>query len=113
MLFRSADFKIQTQDQLRDRGVASDEAAIKTNKARNPQTPWSKPLGNGPSTGERIEAAYGPPTPQQAAQWERSAYLNTGKVPHGVNLTLEQLKDKYGLPHIGGNYPPGAPTAPS
>jgi GH24 family phage-related lysozyme (muramidase) len=109
----NADARNMTQDQLRDKGVASDEAAVKTNKARNPQTPWTRSLGNGPSTGERVDAAYGPPTPTQAAQWERSAYLNTGKVPHGVNLTLQQLKDKYGPPHIGGNYPPGTPTAPA
>jgi GH24 family phage-related lysozyme (muramidase) len=109
----NADARNMTQDQLREKGLASDEAAIKTNKARNPQTPWTRSLGNGPTGGERVDAAYGPPTPTQAAQWERSAYLNTGKVPHGVNLTLQQLKDKYGPPHIGGNYPPGTPAPPT
>jgi len=109
----NADARNMTQAQLRDKGVASDEAAIKNNKARNPQTPWTRSLGNGPSTGERVEAAYGPPTPTQAAQWERSAYLNTGKVPTGVNLTLQQLRDKYGPPHTDGNYPPGTPAPPT
>jgi GH24 family phage-related lysozyme (muramidase) len=109
----NADARNMTQDQLRAKGVSSDELAVKNNKARNPQTPWPRSLGNGPSTGEKVEAAYGPPSPTQAAQWERSAYLNTGKVPHGVNLTLQQLKDKYGEPHIGSNFPPSAPTKPS
>jgi len=109
----NADARNMTQDQLRTKGVSADEAAVKNNKARNPQNPWTRSLGNGPSTGEKVEAAYGPPTPTQAAQWERSAYLNTGKVPHGVNLTLQQLKDKYGEPHIGGNFPPSAPTKPA
>jgi hypothetical protein len=108
----NADARNMTQEQLRTKGVASDEAAIKNNKARNPQTPWTRSLGNGPSTGERVDAAYGPPTPTQAGQWERSAYLNTGKVPVGVNLTLQQLRDKYGPPHTAGNYPPGKPAPP-
>lgn len=91
-------------------GVKSDEAAIRNNKARNPDTPWPRALGNGPQTGTKIEAAYTKPTPTQFGQWERSCYLNTGKVPSGSNLTSEQLRDKYGAPHTGGNYPPGTPA---
>ena len=109
----NADARKMSQAQLRDKGVSADESAVKTNKARNPQTPWTRSLGNGPSTGERVDAAYGPPSSTQSSQWERSAYLNTGKVPHGVNLTLLQLKDKHGPAHINGNYPPGTPAPPT
>jgi hypothetical protein len=91
-------------------GVKADEAAIRNNKARNPDTPWPGTLGNGPQTGNKSESAYTKPTPTQFGQWERSCYLNTGKVPSGSNLTLLQLRDKYGAPHIGGNYPPGTPA---
>jgi hypothetical protein len=91
-------------------GIKADEAAVKNNKARNPDTPWARSLGNGPVTGRKSEAAYTKPTAQQSAQWERSYYLNTGNVPFGSNLTVTQLRDKYGVPHIGTNYPPGAPS---
>jgi hypothetical protein len=92
-------------------GIKADEAAIRNNKARNPDTPWARSLGNGPQTGEKKDASYTKPTAQQSGQWERSYYLNTGKVPTGSNLTVEQLRDKYGSPHTGGNYPPSAPSA--
>lgn len=91
---------------LLKQGVAADRLAVSNNKARNPQNPWPTALGNGPKTGQSTEASYGKPTPQQFAQWERSCYLNTGTVPYGSNLTLAQLRDKYGAPHIGGNFPP-------
>lgn len=93
---------------LLKQGVAADRLAVANNKARNPQNPWPTALGNGPKTGQSTEASYGKPTPQQFAQWERSCYLNTGTVPYGSNLTLAQLRDKYGAPHIGGNFPPAA-----
>jgi hypothetical protein len=92
-------------------GTKADEAAIRNNKARNPDTPWSRSLGNGPQTGTKVETAYTKPTPTQFGQWERSCYLNTGNVPTGSNLTSAQLRDKYGAPHIGGNYPPSTPAA--
>jgi len=94
-------------------GVKADEAAIRNNKARNPDTPWPGTLGNGPQTGNKSEASYTKPTPTQFGQWERSSYLNTGKVPYGSNLTPAQLRDKYGAPHTGGNYPPSAPAPAS
>lgn len=91
-------------------GVKADEAAIRNNKARNPDTPWARSLGNGPQTGTKVDTAYTKPSPTQFGQWERSCYLNTGNVPTGSNLTLAQLRDKYGAPHTGGNYPPNAPA---
>lgn len=94
-------------------GVKADEAAVRNNKARNPDTPWPGTLGNGPKTGEKREASYTKPSAVQAAQWERSCYLNTGTVPTGSSLTLTQLRDKYGSPHTGDNYPPRMPTAVS
>jgi len=109
----NADTRSQTQSQLMAAGVKSDEVAIKNNKARNPRDPWPTALGNGPKTGAKSDAAYGKPTAQQANQWERSCYLNTGNIPTGSNLTLTQLRDKYGEPHTGSNYPPGAPTKTS
>lgn len=93
-------------------GIKADEAAIRNNKARNPDTPWPGSLGNGPQTGVKKEASYTKPTSQQSGQWERSYYLNTGNVPSGSNLTTAQLRDKYGAPHIGSNYPPGVAAAP-
>ena len=52
------------------------------------------------------------PTPDQINQYERSYYLNTGKPAPGTNLTAEQLRIKYGEPHIGDNAAnPNAPTA--
>ena len=94
-------------------GVKADEAAIRNNKARNPDSPWSRSLGNGPQTGTKVETAYTKPSPTQFGQWERSCYLNTGKIPQGSNLTLAQLRDKYGATHTGSNYPPStaAPAA--
>jgi hypothetical protein len=91
-------------------GIKADEAAVRNNKARNPDTAWSSALGNGPRTGVKKDASYTKPTAQQAGQWERSYYLNTGNGPSNSNLTTAQLRDKYGAPHIGSNYPPGAPT---
>jgi hypothetical protein len=106
--------RIKSADQLRAEGVSIDEAAVKNNKARNPDGQWTGPIGNGPSTGSYIQAKYTAPTSQQLAQWERSYYLNTGKTAYGTNLTAEQLKDKYGAPQLaGGNSPPGTPTQPS
>lgn len=90
-------------------GIKADEAAIRNNKARNPDTPWPSPLGNGPKTGTKVDTSYTKPTPTQFGQWERSYYLNTGAVPRGSNLTIAQLRDKYGSPHAGGNYPPAPP----
>ena len=109
----NADTRNQTQQQLMTAGVKSDEAAVKNGKARNPRDQWTTPLGNGPKTGSKSEAAYGKPTAQQLGQWERSYYLNTGNVPYASNLTIEQLRDKYGAPHTSANVPPNAPTAVS
>ena len=109
----NGDARSLTAEQLMTQGVKSDETAVRNNKARNPQNPWASPLGNGPQTGNKTDPAYGKPTTQQLGQWERSSYLNTGKVPTGSNLTATQLRDKYGAPHIGGNVPPGAPDKAS
>jgi hypothetical protein len=80
-------------------GVKSDTNAVINNKARNPQNgAWRTADGNGPSTGTKVEAAYTAPTPRQFGQYERSTWLNTGKVPQGSRLTEQQLKDKYGSP---------------
>lgn len=108
----NADNHALSQDQLRTAGCKADESSIRNNKVRNPQDTWKTPLGNGPSTGNKSDAAYGKPTTIQSGQWERSGYLNTGVAPLNCNLTLQQLKDKYGAPHIDGNYPPGAPSKP-
>jgi hypothetical protein len=101
----------KSASQLMQQGLKADQIAVTNNKARNPQNPWRSSLGNGPQTGNRVEAAYGAPTPTQFGQWERSAYLNTGTVPAGSKLTVQQLQDKYGAPHSGGNVPPNSPTA--
>lgn len=103
------DMRSATQDQLLKNGVKSDEAAIKNNKATNPQNDWSGSLGGGPAGTSRQQAAYGKPSTIQQGQWERSCYLNTGNVPYGSSLTVDQLRAKYGAPHIGGNSPPGVP----
>ena len=106
----NSDSRSLTGSQLLTQGVKADETAVRNNKARNPQNPWAGSLGNGPQTGTKTDTAYGKPTAQQLGQWERSAYLNTGKAPIGSNLTLIQLRDKYGPPHIDGNYPPRMPA---
>lgn len=56
------------------------------------------------------DATFGKATAEQMTQWERSYFLNTGQPAPGTNLTLEQLKAKYGNPHIDGNQPPNAPS---
>lgn len=106
--------RILNADQLRTEGVSFDKGAVINSKARNPDGQWSTPIGNGAAGGTRVQARYTAPTSQQLAQWERSYYLNTGQQAPGTNLTLEQLKDKYGAPQLaGGNSPPGTPTKPS
>ena len=107
------DMRILNSDQLRDTGVKSDANAVKSNKAANPDGQWSSALGSGPSGSTKLQARYSAPTSQQFSQWERSCYLNTGIIPTGSNLTLEQLKDKYGAVQTGSNVPPGTPTKPS
>jgi len=89
----------KSPEQLMQQGMKSDQNAVLNGKARNPQTPWRGGLGNGPQTGNRVEAAYGPPTSQQFGQYERSSWLNTGQVPSGSKLTAQQLQDKYGAPN--------------
>lgn len=104
-------------EKLRTAGVKADKDAVAYNKARNPKftwlgfKTWKTKLGNGPTTGEQFETGYGKPTAQQLGQWERSCFLNTGSIPLGSNLTLAQLRDKYGEPHTGDNFPPAAKTA--
>jgi hypothetical protein len=95
---------------MRDEGMKIDGARIKNDNVPLPATnDWKGGLGNGPQTGNKVQTAYGKPTSQHLAQWERSNYLNTGAVPYGSPLTIEQLRDKYGAPHIAGNVPPGMP----
>lgn len=105
----NSDARSLSAGQLKTQGIKADETAVRNNKARNPQNPWPTPLGNGPQTGTKSDTSYGKPSTQQLAQWERSAYLNTGAVPTGSSLTVTQLRDKYGAPHTDGNVPPGAP----
>jgi len=104
------DTRIKEPEFLRDEGVKIDAARMKNNNVPIPASgEWRGELGNGGQTGNRVQTAYGKPTPQHVAQWERSCYLNTGTVPYGSQLTVEQLRDKYGAPHLGGNVPPGMP----
>jgi hypothetical protein len=102
----------KTQQDLLSEGVKSDEAAVRNNKARNPDGKWDSEDGGGPAGGKRLQPDLTKPTAQQQAQYERSNYLNTGNVPPGSRLTKEQLQDKYGSPHTGGNAVAGTPTQP-
>ena len=102
--------KIKSSEELKKAGIDSDRQAVTNNRARNPAYPWRSSLGNGPSNGQRVDAAYGKPTAQQLAQWERSYYLNTGQQAPGTTLTTQQLAAKHGSPHQGGNVPPNQPT---
>jgi hypothetical protein len=95
---------------MRDAGMKVDGARIKNNNVPIPASDdWKGNMGNGAQTGARVQTAYGKPTSQHQGQWERSYYLNTGAVPSGSPLTVSQLRDKYGAPHIAGNVPPGMP----
>lgn len=107
------DMRVQTADQLRTAGVKSDQQSVLNNKARNPDGQWDTPIGGGPRGTTKLSATYTKPTSQQFGQWERSCYLNTGQIPTGSNLTLEQLRDKYGAVQTGGNNPPATPTQAS
>ena len=105
----NADTRVMEPAQLQAEGIKRDLSRLKNNKVQLPQSnDWRGPYGNGGATGTRVENTYGKPTPQHLAQWERSYYLNTGNVPYGSSLTLAQLRDKYGAPHIDGNFPPAA-----
>jgi hypothetical protein len=108
----NSDTRVMEPEQLQAEGIKRDLLRLKNNKVQLPDTAgWRTPYGNGGQTGTKVENTYGKPTPQHLAQWERSYYLNTGNVPYGSNLTVEQLRDKYGSPHTGGNNPPSAPSA--
>ena len=108
----NSDTRVMEPEQLQAEGIKRDLSRLKNNKVQLPDTAgWRTPYGNGGQTGTKVENTYGKPTPQHLAQWERSYYLNTGNVPYGSNLTVEQLRDKYGSPHTGGNNPPGKATA--
>jgi hypothetical protein len=103
----NANTRVMEPSQLMNEGIKRDLSKLKSNKVQIPQSnEWRTPYGNGGQTGTRVECAYGKPTPQHLAQWERSYYLNTGLVPYGSNLTPAQLRDKYGAPHTGENFPP-------
>jgi hypothetical protein len=102
--------RIRTPEQLMRDGIESDRQAVANARARNPAYPWKSSLGNGPQTGQRVDAAYGRPTPTQLAQWERSYYLNTGQQAPGTTLTTQQLAAKHGSSHQGANNPPNQPT---
>ena len=105
----NADTRVMEPSQLQSEGIKRDLSRLKNNKVQLPQSnEWRGPYGNGGATGARVENTYGKPTPQHLAQWERSYYLNTGAVPYGSTLTLAQLRDKYGAPHIDGNFPPAS-----
>lgn len=108
----NSDTRVMEPEQLQKEGIKRDLSRLKNNKVQLPNTAgWRGPYGNGGQTGTKVENTYGKPTPQHMAQWERSYYLNTGEIPYGSNLTVAQLRDKYGFPHIAGNNPPSAPTA--
>lgn len=110
----NADTRVMKPEQLQAEGIKRDLSRLKNNKVQLPDSSgWRTPYGNGGQTGTKVENTYGKPTPQHLAQWERSYYLNTGSVPYASNLTLEQLRDKYGAAHTSGNVPPNAPTAVS
>ena len=102
--------RLKSPEQLMRDGIEADRQAVANARARNPAYPWRSPLGNGPQTGQRVDAAYGRPTPTQLSQWERSYYLNTGQQAPGTTLTPQQLAAKHGSPHQGGNNPPNQPT---
>jgi hypothetical protein len=102
--------KIKSAEQLMKDGVNADKTAVLKGQARNPAYPWKSKLGNGPVTGQRVDASYGKPTSEQLAQWERSYYLNTGQPAPGTQLAESQLSTKYGAAHKDGNVPPNAPT---
>lgn len=102
---------VKSPDRLMSEGQAAGTRDISSGRVPLPENnSWRGPYGNGGQTGTRVNTTYGQPTATHRAQYERSTYLNTGQVPQGSSLTLTQLKDKYGEPHTGGNYPPGAPT---
>lgn len=108
----NADTRVMEPSQLQSEGIKRDLSRLKNNKVQLPNSSeWRTPYGNGGQSGTKVDNTYGKPTPQHLAQWERSYYLNTGAVPYGSNLTVEQLRDKYGSPHTGGNNPPGTAAA--
>jgi hypothetical protein len=113
----NGDTTIIPAEKLMASGIRADKDAVAYNKARNPKSAWlgfktwNGKYGNGPKTGTKLDTGYGKPTAQQLGQWERSYFLNTGEVPLGCNLTLAQLRDKYGMPHLAGNFPPATKTA--
>jgi hypothetical protein len=67
---RNGDSKSGDPVKQMNAGIKADEAAIRNNKARNPDTPWPGSLGNGPQTGEKKEASYTKPTSQQSEHWK-------------------------------------------
>lgn len=102
---------VKSPSRLMNEGQAAGNKDIASGRVPLPEnSSWRGPYGNGGQTGTRVNTTYGPPTTTHRSQYERSTYLNTGQVPSGSSLTLTQLKDKYGEPHTGGNFPPNAPT---
>ena len=106
------DTVVKEPEKLRDEGTSVDQRNFKSNKCQLPAdtSAWKTPYGNGGAWAASTGNAYGPPSTVHQAQFERSQYLNTGNVPYGSRLTVQQLRDKYGAPHLGGNFPPGANT---
>jgi len=105
------DTVIKSPDRLRTEGQSAGNKEIASGRVPLPENNnWKGPFGNGAHGGIRVGRTYGPATTIHRTQYERSTYLNTGQVPSGSSLTIAQLNDKYGAPHLGGNFPPGAPT---
>lgn len=102
----------KSASELMNEGVTSDFKSVQKKRARQPQNDqWKTNLGNGPSTGKRLQSKYLPPNKLQRAQYERSYFLNTGKIPPGSTITqVASLQNKHGNPHTGENNPPNAPT---
>lgn len=100
---------------LRRRGatetVSPEEAANIRLKRRGTEAMSPEEAAGLKLTRRGVDSSYGKPTSDQFAQYERSYFLNTGKAAPGTTLTVEQLRAKYGAPHINGNSPPNAPTA--
>jgi hypothetical protein len=101
----------KTADDLRVAGVNSDSRSFAKKRMRQPAGNWKTGLGNGPSTGKRLQSKYLPPNALQKAQFERSYFLNTGNPPPGSSTTqVASLQTKHGNPHTGENNPPNTPT---
>jgi len=102
----------KSASELMTEGVNADTKSFMKQRLRQPQNDqWKTELGNGPQTGKRLQSKYLPPNKLQRAQFERSFFLNIGKIPPGSSVTqVASLQNKHGNPHTDENNPPNAPT---